>query len=249
MNYTAPLQDMQFVLNELAGLDDLAHLPGCEEATADTVAAILEEAGKLASGVLAPLNRVSDKAGARWGDTDGGTVAMPEGFGDVYRQFVENGWMGLGHDPEFGGQGLPRVVSAAVREMWKSANHAFALCPMLTDGAIEALELCGSPAQKATYLPKMVAGEWTGTMNITEPQASSDLAAIRTRAEPQTDSSYKIFFRPENLHHLRRTRPRGEHRLPRAGTPAGRTARREGHLAVRRAEVPRQCRWRAGRAQ
>jgi len=190
MNYSPPLQDMHFVLTELAGLEEITQLPDCEEATEDVVAAILEEAGKFASGVLAPLNRVGDKVGARWNETN---VTMPEGFGAAYRQFVENGWMGLGHDAEFGGQGLPRVVSAAVREMWKSANHAFALCPMLTDGAIEALELCGSPEQKALYLPKMVAGEWTGTMNITEPQAGSDLAAIRARAEPQAEGSYKVF--------------------------------------------------------
>ncbi|MEW6514807.1 MAG: acyl-CoA dehydrogenase [Pseudomonadota bacterium] len=190
MNYAAPLQDMQFVLKELAGLDEITQLPGCEEATADVVAAILEEAGKFAGGVLAPLNRVGDREGTQWSDK---SVTMPAGFGAAYRQFVDNGWMGLGHDPEFGGQGLPRVVSAAVREMWKSANHAFALCPMLTDGAIEALELCGSPEQKAAYLPKMVSGEWTGTMNITEPQAGSDLAAIRARAEPQADGSYRIF--------------------------------------------------------
>jgi alkylation response protein AidB-like acyl-CoA dehydrogenase len=190
MNYTAPLQDMQFVLKELAGLDEITQLPGCEEATEDVVAAILEEAGKFAGGVLAPLNRVGDREGTQWADK---AVTMPAGFGAAYQQFIENGWHGLGHDPEFGGQGLPRVVSAAVREMWKSANHAFALCPMLTDGAIEALELCGSPEQKATYLPKMVAGEWTGTMNITEPQAGSDLAAIRSRAEPQADGSYRIF--------------------------------------------------------
>jgi alkylation response protein AidB-like acyl-CoA dehydrogenase len=190
MNYTAPLQDMQFVLKELAGLDKISRLPGCEEATEDVVAAILEEAGKFASGVLAPLNRVGDREGTTWADK---AVTMPAGFGEAYRQFVENGWNGLGHEPEFGGQGLPRVISAAVREMWKSANHAFALCPMLTDGAIEALELCGADELKQKYLPKMVAGEWTGTMNITEPQAGSDLAAIRSRAEPQADGSFKVF--------------------------------------------------------
>jgi alkylation response protein AidB-like acyl-CoA dehydrogenase len=190
MNYTAPLQDMQFVLKELAGLDEVVQLPGCEEASADVVDAILDEAGKFAGGVLAPLNRSGDKVGARWQDN---VVTMPEGFGAAYRQFVDNGWAGLGHDPEFGGQGLPRVVSAAVREMWKSANHAFALCPMLTDGAIEALELCGTDELKQRYLPQMVAGEWTGTMNITEPQAGSDLAAIRARAEPQADGSVKVF--------------------------------------------------------
>jgi alkylation response protein AidB-like acyl-CoA dehydrogenase len=190
MTYSAPLQDMQFVLNELAGLDQLAQLPGCEEATPDVVAAILEEAGKFAGGVLAPLNRIGDRAGAQWADR---TVTLPAAFGDAYRQFVENGWNGLDCNPEFGGQGLPRLVSAAVREMWKSANHAFALCPMLTGGAIEALELCGTTALKQQYLPKMVSGEWTGTMNITEPQAGSDLAAIRSRAEPQADGSYRLF--------------------------------------------------------
>jgi alkylation response protein AidB-like acyl-CoA dehydrogenase len=190
MNYTAPLLDMQFVLNELAGLDRVTALPGCEEATPDVVDAILEEAGKFAGGVLAPLNKVGDQVGAKWTDK---VVTMPPGFGDAYRQFYENGWNGLDQNPEFGGQGLPRVVSAAVREMWKSANHSFSLCPMLTGGAIEALELCGSDEQKALYLPKMVSGEWTGTMNITEPQAGSDLAAIRSRAEPQADGSFRIF--------------------------------------------------------
>ena len=190
MNYTAPLLDMQFVLNELAGLDLVSQLPGCEEAAPDVVEAILEEAGKFAGGVLAPLNRVGDLTGAVWQDT---AVIMPAGFGDAYRQFVQNGWNGLDCNPEFGGQGLPRLVSAAVREMWKSANHAFSLCHMLTSGAIEALELCGTPEQKQQYLPKMVSGEWTGTMNITEPQAGSDLAAIRSRAEPQADGSFKVF--------------------------------------------------------
>jgi 3-(methylthio)propanoyl-CoA dehydrogenase len=190
MNYIAPLQDMQFVFKELAGLDDITRLPGCEEATEDVVAAILEEAGKFAGGVIAPLNRVGDREGTKWANNE---VTMPAGFGDAYQQFIENGWHGLGHDAEYGGQGLPRVVSAAVREMWKAANHAFALCPMLTDAAIEALELCGTDELKQQYLPKMVAGEWTGTMNITEPQAGSDLAAIRSRAEPQTDFSYRIF--------------------------------------------------------
>jgi alkylation response protein AidB-like acyl-CoA dehydrogenase len=190
MTYTAPLQDMQFVLNELAGLEQVAQLPGCEEAASDVVEAILEEASKFAGGVLAPLNRVGDRVGAIWQDT---AVIMPAGFGAAYQQFVENGWNGIDCNPEFGGQGLPRLVSAAVREMWKSANHAFALCPMLTGGAIEALELCGTPEQKQQYLPKMVSGEWTGTMNITEPQAGSDLAAIRARAEPQADGSFKVF--------------------------------------------------------
>ncbi len=190
MAYTAPLQDMQFVLKELAGLEQLATLPGCEEATPDVADAILEEAGKFAAGVLEPINRLGDCEGAQWSDK---VVTLPAEFRTAYRQFVDNGWNAFDHSPEFGGQGLPRLVSAAVREMWKSANHSFALCPMLTGGAIEALELCGSQALKEKYLPKMVSGEWTGTMNITESQAGSDLAAIRSRAEPQADGSYRVF--------------------------------------------------------
>jgi alkylation response protein AidB-like acyl-CoA dehydrogenase len=189
-DYTAPLKDMRFVLTELAGLDEVSRLPGCEEASADVVEAILEEAGKFAGEVLAPLNRIGDREGARWADKQ---VTVPPGFKAAYRQFVENGWAALDCSPEHGGQGLPRIVAAAVSEMWKSANHAFSLCPLLTHGAVEALELTGSPEQKATYLPKMISGQWSGTMNLTEPQAGSDLAAIRTRAEPQADGSYRIF--------------------------------------------------------
>jgi alkylation response protein AidB-like acyl-CoA dehydrogenase len=188
--YSAPLKDMQFVLNEIAGLEKVAQLPGYEEATPDVVEAILDEAGKFAGGVLAPLNWSGDREGAKWKDK---AVTMPAGFGEAYKQFVDGGWNGLGCNPEHGGQGLPKVVAAAVQEMWKSANMAFSLCPLLTTGAIEALELCGSDEQKATYLPKMVSGEWTGTMNLTEPQAGSDLAAVRSRAVPQGDGTYRIF--------------------------------------------------------
>lgn len=190
MSYTAPVKDMMFVLRELAGLDRIAQLPGCNEATPDVVEAILEEAAKFAAGVLAPLNHSGDKEGAHFRD---GQVTMPVGFKEAYRQFAEGGWIGLDCDPKHGGQGLPRLVSAAVREMWKSANMAFSLCPMLTNGAVEVLASFGSPEQQRLYLPKMVAGEWTGTMNLTEPQAGSDLAAIRTRAEPQPDGTYRIF--------------------------------------------------------
>jgi alkylation response protein AidB-like acyl-CoA dehydrogenase len=188
--YTAPLKDIRFALTELAGVDQIAALPGYEEASADVVDAILDEAAKFAGGVLAPLNRVGDREGARWADK---AVSMPEGFKDAYRQFAENGWGALDCPPEFGGQGLPKVIAAAVAEMWRSSNHAFALCPLLTRGACEALELTGSEAQKELFLPRMINGEWTGTMNLTEPQAGSDLAAIRTRAEPQADGSYRIF--------------------------------------------------------
>ncbi len=188
--YIAPLKDMRFVLTELAGLDEVAALPGYEEATPDVVDAILDEAAKFAAGVLAPLNRVGDQEGAHWANR---AVTMPVGFKEAYRQFAENGWGALDCPAEFGGQGLPKLMAAVVSEMWRSANHAFSLCPLLTRGALEAIELTGSPEQKALYLPKMVSGEWTGTMNLTEPQAGSDLAAVRTRAEPQVDGSYRIF--------------------------------------------------------
>ncbi|MFN3984279.1 MAG: acyl-CoA dehydrogenase [Rhodocyclaceae bacterium] len=188
--YHAPLRDMRFVMQELAGLQEIQGLPGCEEVSADLVEAILDEAGKFASGVLAPLNWTGDQEGAKW---DHGSVTTAAGWKEAYKQFTDAGWTAIACDPDYGGQGLPKLVSTAVMEMWKSSNMAFSLCPMLTNGAIEALMLRGTDAQKATYLPKMVSGEWTGTMNLTEPQAGSDLAAVRTRAEPQGDGTYRIF--------------------------------------------------------
>jgi alkylation response protein AidB-like acyl-CoA dehydrogenase len=189
--YHAPLLEMMFVLKEIAGLAQVASLPGFEEATPDTVTAILEEAAKFATNVLDPLNSQGDREGATL--MPDGSVKTPSGFKEAYRQFIENGWNGLTKNPKYGGQGLPQLVSTPVEEMWHSANMAFDLCPLLTQGAIEALELCGTPEQKATFLPKMVDGTWTGTMNLTEPQAGSDLAAVRTRAVPQGDGTYKLY--------------------------------------------------------
>ncbi len=189
--YHAPLPEMLFVLHELAGLDQVAQLPGYEDATPDTVSAILDEAAKFATNVLDPLNVPGDREGARL--LDGGAVATPAGFKDAYAQYCANGWNGLTKDPEYGGQGLPRLVATAVEEMWHAANLAFDLCPLLTQGAIEAIELNASQALKDRFLPNMVAGTWTGTMNLTEPQAGSDLAAVRTRAVPQGDGTYRIF--------------------------------------------------------
>ena len=190
--YRAPMQEIQFVMNELAGLEQVGKLPGYEDATPDTVTAILEEASKFATEVLDPLNAVGDREGATW--LEGGKVKTATGFKDAYRRFAENGWNGLTKNPEHGGQGLPQLVATAVEEMWHGANMAFALCPLLTQGAIEALELCGSDELKATFLPKMVEGVWTGTMNLTEPQAGSDLAAVRTRAVPSDKSgAYKLY--------------------------------------------------------
>ena len=189
--YRAPLADMRFVMGELAGLDRVAALPGFQEAPDDTVGAILEEAAKFATGVLDPLNRVGDREGARL--SADGAVTTPTGFKEAYRQFCELGWNGLAKNPQFGGQGMPQLVAAAVDEMWNAANMAFELCPMLTAGAVEAIERNGSDELKRTYLPNMVSGEWTGTMNLTEPQAGSDLAAVRTRAVPHGDGTYRLY--------------------------------------------------------
>ncbi|MHB1701991.1 MAG: acyl-CoA dehydrogenase [Acidobacteriaceae bacterium] len=187
--YSAPLKDMRFVLRHLAGLDQVASLPVFGDVDTDLADAILLEADRFAGSVLSPLNIVGDREGARWSN---GAVRTAPGWSEAYAQFVEGGWNGLSCRREHGGQGLPRLLSALVEEMWNGANLSFALCPMLTRGAIEALELCGSEAQKATYLPKLVSGHWTGTMNLTEPQAGSDLGAVRTRALPQADGSYRI---------------------------------------------------------
>jgi alkylation response protein AidB-like acyl-CoA dehydrogenase len=209
MSYVAPIKDMLFVMKELAGLDEVAKLPGCEEATADTVEQILEENARFCSEVLAPINATGDREGSVLSE---GHVTTPHGFKDAYRQFIEAGWSALEAPPEFGGQGLPKLVGTPALEMWKSANLSFSLCPMLTVGAIEALLLRGTKAQKRTYLPSMVAGTWTGTMNLTEPQAGSDLALVKTRAVPEGDhyriTGQKIFITygehdlTENIIHL-----------------------------------------------
>ena len=207
--YRAPLKDMKFALNELAGLAEVAKLPGYQEATPDTVDAILEEAAKFASGVLDPINYSGDQEGSKWSD---GAVRTPKGFREAYKQFCDSGWNALPFELEWGGQGLPRLVSTPVQEMWKSSNMSFSLCPLLTQGAIEALLLRGSDELKQSYVPKMVEGKWTGTMNLTEPQAGSDLSLVRTRAERRGDqyliTGQKIFITygehdlAENIVHL-----------------------------------------------
>jgi len=207
--YVAPLKDQKFVMNELAGLGAVAKLPGCEEATPDTVDAILEEAAKFANGVLDPLNQTGDREGSVWKD---GKVTTPKGFKEAYRQYVEGGWAGLPLPSEWGGQGLPKLVATAVDEMLAASNMSFSLCPLLTQGAIEALLLSGSEAIKKIFLPRMVEGTWTGTMNLTEPQAGSDLSLVRTKAVREGDhyriSGQKIFITygehdfTENIVHL-----------------------------------------------
>src|SRR5258706_7166669 len=207
--YVAPLKDMRFVLTELAGMADVAKLPGCQDATPDTVDAILEEASKFATEVLDPLNSSGDKEGSKWKQ---GTVTTPKGFKEAYKLYCEGGWSALSLDPQWGGQGLPKVLSTPVTEMITSANMSFSLCPMLTQGAIEAMLLSGTEQLKKVFLPKMFDGSWTGTMNLTESQAGSDLALVRTKAVPKGDhyliSGQKIFITfgehdmTENIVHL-----------------------------------------------
>jgi hypothetical protein len=188
--FQAPVKDLLFCMTELAGLDRVATLPGFEEAGVDTAQAVLEECARFNEGVIAPLNYEGDKNPSTWKD---GAVTATPGFKDAYRKYAEGGWQGLQHPADFGGQGLPKTIAAGCLEIVNSANLSFALCPLLTDGAIEALLTAGSDELKQVYLPRMVSGEWTGTMNLTEPQAGSDLALVRSRAEPQPDGTYKIF--------------------------------------------------------
>ncbi|MEQ1806782.1 MAG: acyl-CoA dehydrogenase [Burkholderiaceae bacterium] len=190
MSYIAPIKDMLFCMRELAALERIAQMPGFEDAGLETAQAVLEESAKFCEGVLAPLNVDGDTNPSSWRDRE---VTTTPGFAQAFAQFGEGGWQGLQHPVEFGGQGLPKTIGAACIEMLNSANMSFALCPLLTDGAIEALLTAGTPEQQQLYLPKMIEGAWTGTMNLTEPQAGSDLALVRTRAEPQPDASYKLF--------------------------------------------------------
>lgn len=209
MTYVAPVRDIEFALTEVADLASVSALPRFAEANAELVSVILEEAGRFAADILAPLNKTGDRQGSSLKD---GQVSTPDGWKDAYQQFCENGWGSLAFEQEFGGQSLPMCVSAAVQEMWHGANMSFGLCPLLTQGAVDAIYNHGSESMKAAYLPKMIEGKWTGTMNLTEPQAGSDLAAIRTIAKPADGhyllSGQKIFITygehdlSENIIHL-----------------------------------------------
>jgi hypothetical protein len=190
MSYIAPVKDMLFNMAHLGGLEQIAQMPAFEDAGLETAQAVLEECAKLNESVLVPLNWEGDKNPSYFKD---GHVHTTPGFKEAYTQYIEGGWQGLQHPPAFGGQGLPKTIGAACGEILNSANMSFALCPLLTDGAIEALLTAGSDELKTIYLEKLISGEWTGTMNLTEPQAGSDLAAVRTRAEPQPDGTYKVF--------------------------------------------------------
>ncbi|RAU23431.1 acyl-CoA dehydrogenase [Paramagnetospirillum kuznetsovii] len=207
--YIPPLRDIRFTMEEVVGLEAISALPGFEEATSEMADSILTEAGHIAEGVLSPLNRAGDEVGAV---QENGVVRTVPGWKDAWNTLVDGGWNGLPFPAEYGGMGLPNLFNTAVHEMWQAANMAFTLCPMLTQGAVNAISLYGSDAQKEFYLPRMVSGQWTGTMNLTEPQAGSDLSAVRSKAVPDGDkfrlSGQKIFITygdhdmAENIVHL-----------------------------------------------
>ncbi|MDP6706098.1 MAG: acyl-CoA dehydrogenase [Alphaproteobacteria bacterium] len=188
-DYRAPIDEIRFALEEIAELGTLSQLPAFEAAEPELVAQALGEAGRLAAESWAPLNRLGDETGCR---LENGVVRSPDGFAEAYRAYCEGGWNGVSFDPEYGGMGLPWLVSSASAEIWNSANMNLALCPLLTQGAVEAIHAHGSEEQKALYLPKLVSGTWSGTMNLTEPQAGSDVGALRAKAEPAADGSWRI---------------------------------------------------------
>src|SRR5271167_3143908 len=187
--YKAPLREFKFILHEVLGVEDVASLPGYEDATPEIFDAVLEEAGKLCEDVLFPINRSGDEEGCSF---ENGVVRTPEGFKAAYDAFCAGGWSALGADPAYGGQGLPHVLGLAYSEMSSSANMAFSMYPGLAHGAYSAIEAGGSDAQKALYLPKLASAHWAGTMNLTEPQCGTDLGLLRTKAVPQADGTYRI---------------------------------------------------------
>ncbi|HEY8963566.1 MAG TPA: acyl-CoA dehydrogenase family protein, partial [Alphaproteobacteria bacterium] len=190
MPYTAPTRDMLFILRQVIGAESLGSLPGQDGLSDDLIEAVLREGANLAEGILAPLNHPGDQQGCVWKD---GEVKTADGWKAAYDAYRTGGWNGVPFSTDFGGQGLPWCVAFPLQEMWQGANMAFGLCPLLNQGAVEAIVHHGSPEQQAYYLPKLISGEWTGTMNLTEPQAGSDLAAVRTRAERNGDGTYKVF--------------------------------------------------------
>jgi len=189
MSFQVPLDDMHFCLGELAGLDEILGLPDFQSLSPELISAVMTENARFVQGVLAPLNRTGDISPPSLED---GTVHTSPGFADAFSQYAQGGWQGLAHPEKWGGQGLPKVVAATACEAMNAANLAFSLCPLLTDGVIEALLTAGSDAQRACYVPALIEGRWTGTMNLTEPQAGSDLAQVATRALPQDDGTYRL---------------------------------------------------------
>ena len=190
-DYSPPVRDIQFVLEEIAEIDDIAAIERFSHSDRDTVVGILEEAGRFVAEVVAPTNRTGDEQGSR--RNEDGSVTTPDGFAEAYQQYVAAGWGSVPFEPEFGGGGFPWVVGTALQELLSSANMAFSICPLLTEGAIHALLFHGTPDQQAMYLPKMISGEWTGTMNLTEPDAGSDVGNLRARAEPADDGTWRLY--------------------------------------------------------
>ncbi|MGO3746753.1 MAG: acyl-CoA dehydrogenase family protein, partial [Alcaligenes aquatilis] len=189
MTYRVPTQDIRFALKELADLPGVLELPGFEDFSAELIDAIIDENARFVEQEVAPLNRAGDQNGAKWND---GVVTTTPGFKKAFEEFAKAGWQGLQHEAELGGQGLPKLIGAVACENINAANLAFSLCPLLTDGVIEAVSMVGSDEQKERFLPPLLEGRWTGTMNLTEPQAGSDLAQVASRAVPQDDGSYRI---------------------------------------------------------
>jgi hypothetical protein len=245
--YKAPLEDFRFLYNEFLDLSVCEGLPSMAEATPDVIEAVLEEAAKMTEGVLQPLNEVGDRIGCRFNEADH-TVTMPEGFGEAYRTFCEGGWQGLIADPDYGGQGLPSFVGLAVSEMKNAANASFAAYPGLTLGAYEVIHAYGTDEQKQTYLPKMISGEWGGTMNLTEPQCGTDLGPDSLAR--RTDRGRQLpHFGHQDLDLGRRARHGRQHHPPGPGPPARRAGWHARDQPVHRAQVPGRCRRLAGRAQ
>ncbi|MEO1105729.1 MAG: acyl-CoA dehydrogenase family protein, partial [Pseudomonadota bacterium] len=190
MAYTAPVEEIAFALEHVAGLKEAREAGATGELTEDDTLAILTEAGRFAEERLAPLNSVGDQTGSR---LEAGKVVTPPGWKEAYGEWAAGGWSSLTGDPDYEGQGLPMALQVATTDIWNQANAAFSLSPLLTIGAVELLQAYGSEAQKATYLANLITGRWAGTMNLTEPQAGSDLGDLKTRAEPQDDGSYRLF--------------------------------------------------------
>ncbi len=233
-SYKAPLDDIRFVLNDVLDVEQLSTLPGYEDATPDTLLAVLQEGATVCEDVLAPLNQSGDAEGCHY---ENGDVRTPAGFKEAYEQFVSGGWPAMTGPAEYGGQGLPHLTRFVFDEMLCSANLSFSMYPELGHGAAIALERWGDAELKQRFLPKLIDGTWAGTMCLTEPHAGTDLGIIRTKAVPAGDGAYTC-HRHEDLHLRRRARPDREHRAPRAREAARRARRHEGHLAVPRAQVP-----------
>ena len=243
--YRAPLREHRFVLNELLEIERYRNLPRFSEVTPDLIEAILGEGARMAEDKIHPLNQTGDEEGCHF---EAGRVTTPAGFKEAYSAYVEGGWVGLAGDPDYGGQGLPKVVATSVSEMVRSANLAFSTYAGLAEGAAQALSLHGSDEQKRLFLGKLTRGEWGGTMELTEPHCGTDLGLIRTKAEPQPRWDLRD-QRDQDLHHRRRARSHRQHRPSRAGAYRRRASGHQGSQPLYRAQIHGQSRWQPGRTE